>query len=315
MPEIGIVIVTYNSEAVIGASLDAALRTGADVVVVDNASLDGTIAEIARRGVRLIANPDNRGFAAAVNQGFAVLNSPYVLLLNPDAVIASSLDPLRAACNLPGAAGAGGQLLDALGRPQKGFMARRLPTPASLIFEVLALNRIWPGNPVNRRYRGLDWDVSALTKVEQPAGAFLMVRRAVWLELGGLDERFQPLWFEDVDLCRRIVDRGYGLYYVPQAVANHTGGHSIVQLPVELRRFYWYLSLLSYSAKHFRPLAFRILCLAVVAGSFVRSVAESLSDWSLKPVAVYGNVVRLAGRCLIFGWSSETLKSGPQFQR
>ncbi len=314
MSEIGIVMVTWNSETAVGASLDAALRTGADIVVVDNASSDGTIAEIARRGVRLIANPMNRGFAAAVNQGFVVLNSPYILLLNPDAVISGSLEPLRAACDLPGSAGAGGLLLDACGLPQRGFMARRLPTPASLIFEVLLLNRVWPNNPVNRRYRGLDWDPGVLTRVEQPAGAFLMVRRAVWEELGGFDERFHPLWFEDVDFCRRIANRGYALYYVPGAVANHTGSHSILQLPLELRRYYWYRSLLSYSARHFRPLARWAVCLAVMAGSILRMIGESVRGGSLKPMAAYGDVLRLAGRCVISGGNNEALKSGVKFQ-
>ena len=72
---------------------------GAEVVVVDNASHDGTIAEVARRGVRLIANSDNRGFAAAVNQGFCALNCPYILLLNPDADPADQ--PRTAARSLP----------------------------------------------------------------------------------------------------------------------------------------------------------------------------------------------------------------------
>src|SRR5438445_2602272 len=143
---IGIVIVTYNSESEIGACLDAALLTGAEIVVIDNGSSDGTTGEIARRGVRLIANSSNRGFADAVNQGFAALNCPYIVLLNPDVVLQSGLEPLRKACDLPGAAGAGGRLLDSKGRPQVGFMVRRLPTPATLILEALLLNRIWPGN-------------------------------------------------------------------------------------------------------------------------------------------------------------------------
>src|ERR1035437_7946616 len=160
MAEIGIIIVTYNSETEIGASLDAALLTGADVLVVDNGSHDRTIAEVARRGVRLIANPSNQGFAAAVNQGFRALDTPYVLLLNPDAVIESGLEHLREACDLPGSAGAGGQLVGADGRPQVGFMARQLPTPATLIMEAVLLNHIWPNNPINRRYRGLALDYS-----------------------------------------------------------------------------------------------------------------------------------------------------------
>jgi N-acetylglucosaminyl-diphospho-decaprenol L-rhamnosyltransferase len=301
MSDIGIIIVTYNSAAEIGACLEAALASGAETIVVDNASRDGTFAEVARRGVRLIANSENRGFAGAVNQGFGALNSPYVLLLNPDAVIQTSLEPLRQACDLPGAAGAGGKLLDASGRPQVGFMVRGLPTPATLALEALLLNRIWPGNPVNRRYRCLDWDSSTCSKVEQPAGAFFMVRRAVWQELGGLDESFFPLWFEDVDFCRRIRDRGFSLYYIPEAVAKHTGGHSVPNLPLEMRLIYWYRGLLRYSAKHFGPFAFRAVCLAVVTGSFLRGIAESALDRSFKPMAAYGKVAGLAARCLFCG--------------
>lgn len=301
MADIGIIIVTYNSAAEIGPCLDAAISTGAEMLVVDNASSDTTAAEVTRRNVRLIANPENKGFAAAVNQGFAVLNCPYILLLNPDAVIRSSLDPLREACDLPGSAGAGGRLLDHAGRLQTGFMVRSLPTPAALILESLLLNRIWPGNPINRRYRCLKWDYSVQAEAEQPAGAFLMVRRAVWQELGGLDERFSPIWFEDVDFCCRIRKRGYRLFYVPQTVASHTGGHSISDLTVEMRVVYWYCSLSRYAAKHFRPMAFRAVCLAVVTGSILRSIAESVWRRSFRPLAAYAKVVRFAGRGMLFG--------------
>ena len=302
MRDIGIIIVTYNSAAEIGACLDAALASGAEIVVVDNASSDGTIAEVAKRGVRLIANSENRGFAGGVNQGFAVLNSPYVLLLNPDAVIQTSLEPLREACDLRDSAGAGGKLVDPGGQPQTGFMVRNLPTAATLALEALLLNRIWPGNPVNRRYRCLGLDVSSRSTVEQPAGAFFMVRRAVWQELGGLDESFFPLWFEDVDFCRRVRDRGFTLQYVPEAVAKHTGGHSVPRLPLEMRLIYWYRSLLRYSAKYFRPFAFRAVCLAVVTGCFLRGIAESASNRSLRPMSAYGKVAGFAARCLFCGF-------------
>jgi GT2 family glycosyltransferase len=301
MPEVGIIIVTYNSASEIGPCLDAAVATGAEIVVVDNASTDATLEEVGRRNVRLIANPRNRGFASAANQGFRVLQSTYVLLLNPDAVIAGSLEPLLEASGLPKSAGAGGRLVDSAGRPQTGFAVRSLPTPAALILEALVLNRVWPGNPVNRHYRCLDRDYSVRSEAEQPAGAFLMIRSAVWRELGGLDEGFFPVWFEDVDFCCRVRERGYRLYYVPQAVAIHTGGHAVSHLQVEMRSFYWYRSLLRYSAKHFRPVAFRAVCLAVVTGSVFRSIAESVSHCSLRPLAAYARVVRLACSGLLFG--------------
>jgi len=312
MPDIGIVIVTYNSLEHIGACLDAALGSGAEVVVVDNGSRDGTTAEVARRGARLLANPGNRGFAAAVNQGFTVLKSAYVLLLNPDAILRGGLQPLREACDLPGAAGAGGRMVDSEGHPQIGFMVRALPTPMALILEVLLLNRIFPRNPVNRRYRGLDLDYSTRIRVEQPAGAFLMVRRTVWQALGGFDEGFCPLWFEDVDFCRRAVGQGYQLYYVPGAELQHQGGHSISQLSVEKRRVYWYGSLLRYSAKHFHPVTFRVVCLAVVAGSLLRSLGETALKGNLEPLAAYGKVVRHASRCFLFGWGDGPVSSGPR---
>ena len=301
MAEIGIIIVTYNSASEIGPCLDAAVGTGADIVVVDNASHDGTPSQVERRGIRVIANRENRGFAAAVNQGFSVLSSSYVLLLNPDAILESGLDSMRAACDLPRTGAAGGKLVDNNGKPQTGFMVRRFPTSWALCFEALLINRVWPANPVNRRYRALDMDPGRPCTVEQPAGAFLMVRRSVWEELGGFDESFCPLWFEDVDFCRRIADRGYLLQYVPSAVAKHTGGHSIPQLSVEKRRVYWYRSLLRYSAKHFRPMPFRMLSLAVAAGCVMRAILESLSQRNLQPFAVNGSVVRLAVRCLFSG--------------
>ena len=311
MADIGIVIVTYNSQEYIGPCLEAAVRTGANVLVVDNASSDGTLAEVSRRSIARIANATNRGFAAAVNQGFAATKSEYVLLLNPDAEILGGLDQLREACELPHAAAAGGRLVDSDGKPQVGFMVRQLPTPLVLTLEVLLLNRLWPNNPVNRRYRSLELNYDIQMPVEQPAGAFLMVRRAVWEELGGFDEGFFPLWFEDVDFCRRAINRGYQLYYVPEAVAQHRGGYSISHLTVEIRHVYWYRSLLRYSAKHFRPVAFRLVCLAVVAGALLRGLGETILQRSLEPLAAYWKVVRHAGRCLLFGWGDVVVSSGP----
>lgn len=298
MAAVGIIIVTYNSAAEIGPCLDAASKTDADIVVVDNASQDATLDEVRRRNVRLIANPENRGFAAAVNQGFAVLSSPYILLLNPDTVLLNALEPLRAACDLPDSAGAGGCLVGADGRPQIGFMARQLPTPAVFVLESILLNRIWPHNPVNRRYRLLGRDYSTRFPVEQPAGAFLMVRRSVWEELGGFDEGFHPLWFEDVDFCCRVKQRGWILYFVPQGIARHIGGHSIPFLGVEMRRIYWYRSLLRYSSKHFGRPAHGVVCAAVMFGSILRGIGESVLGGNLKPLAGYGRVIRLAGRSL-----------------
>jgi len=298
---LGIVIVTCNSEAEIGPCLEAALPTGAEVIVVDNASADGTLAQIRRPGVALIANPVNRGFAAAVNQGIRAIGADFILLLNPDAVLQTGIEALRAACEPPEVGAVGGKLVDSGNSPQAGFTVRNLPTPLTLAFGVLLINRLWPGNPVNWHYRCQGFNYDKPAKVEQPAGAFLMFRREVWEQMGGLDEEFYPIWFEDVDFCKRLRDDGYHVYYEPRAIATHLGGHSIRKILLEKRELYWYGSLLKYGSKHFNRGPTRLLCLAVIVGSLLRMPMGILLQRSFQPVAVYARVMRLAGRCLLFG--------------
>jgi len=296
MPEAGIVVVTHESGAEIGACLDAALPTGAEIVVVDNASRDQTCRVVASRGVRLITNPENRGFAAAVNQGIQALTAPLVLLLNADAHLETGLGALVECCGRPGVAGACGKLVDAAGCPQTGFAVRSLPSPPALICEALLLNRLWRRNPINWHYRCLGFDFSAPAEVEQPAGAFLMIRRDVWADLGGFDEQFYPLWFEDVDFCWRARERGYRMRYTPQAVAKHTGGHSLEKISLENRQLYWYRGLLRFAAKHYRSGTYRMVCLAVFLGSILRGFLGMAVRRSLTPIAVYAKVMALAGR-------------------
>jgi hypothetical protein len=293
MSRVAIVIVSYNSVSEIDACLDALRDLDAEIVVVDNASEDGTKDEVTRRGVRLIANRENAGFAAAVNQGVRETTAPLVLSLNPDAVLVSGLEALEAEFLDPSTGAAGGMLTGPDGLPQNGFMARNLPTPAALIFEVLGINALFPHNPVNWHYRCLGLSPVTPALVEQPPGAFLMFPRRVWQQLGGFDERFRPVWFEDADFCARIKQAGLSVRYNPVASARHAGAHTVDRLPLEIRERYWYGSLLKYAAKHYPPIAFRSVCAAVAFGAFLRGV-RAFPRYGFKAVAVYGGVFRLA---------------------
>ncbi len=301
----GIVMVTYNSAAHVGASLEAAVARCGRVVVVDNASSDSTREIVSRFPVHLMANETNRGFAAAVNQGVESLDCGFVLLLNPDAVLTTGIEALQAACAGTRVGAAAGLLVDAAGAPQAGFALRRFPTPSALAFEAIGLNRLWPGNPVNRRYRCLDRDLREAGEAEQPPGAFLMIRRDVWSRLGGFDEGFHPLWFEDVDYLKRLGEAGFTVRYEPSAVARHAGGHSIGNLSARERVVYWYSNLLGYAQRHFRPTAFRAVCLAVAMGALVRLVAGMTGRKSLQAPAAYGTVFRLASRSMISGRAND----------
>lgn len=271
-------------------------------IVIDNASEDRTLEQArARKGVTVVANRENRGFAAAVNQGvhqgIAACDAEFYLMLNPDAYLLTPLDPLVDACREYGLAA--GKLVDPTGNPQRGFTIRRFPTPLTLWFELFGLNRLWPSNPVNRRYRYLDRDLNASGKVEQPAGAFLLFRKDVWQRLGGLDEGFYPIWFEDVDFSLRAAQFGYQTQYVPKVAAEHRGGHSISRLGVGCRLGHWCASLVRYAAKHFQPPAYRGICLAVLLTSIPRAVAGMMQERSLSPIFSCIRIVGFAGRRLV----------------
>jgi GT2 family glycosyltransferase len=282
-------VVTYNSADVIQACL-AALPP-MEVIVVDNASTDGTSAP------GMIANSSNRGFAAAVNQGFRATCAELVLILNPDVRVSTPLHPLIEAAQQYGVAG--GRLTDADGRTQHGFTIRRFPTAAVLALELLGLNRVWPRNPWNRDYRYLDRDLALPGPADQPAGAFLMIRRDVWTALGGFDEGFHPIWFEDVDFCLRASRAGFPPYYQPLSQAIHVGGHSIRKLPGLERQLFWYDSLLRFAQKHFRPAELRGLCLAGALGALLRAAAAVIQERSLHPVIHCWAILKFLGRRLV----------------
>ena len=275
------IIVTHNSGAAIRACLEALGGQDCEIVVIDNASQDDTVQQVeafvAWHPVRLIVNEQNLGFAAAVNQGAREAQGDVLLLLNPDAIAeAGAIDALLRCIENTRATAVGGALIGEDGQPERGFTFRRIATLRPLVYEALLINQLWPRNAVNRRYRCLDADYSQQQEVEQPAGACLGVTRTSWDSVGGLDEQFFPVWFEDVDFCKRLRERGAKIFYCPEARFKHTGAHSVGQLSFRARQIFWYGNMLLYAEKHFPNARVRILRLAIVGGMLLRSVAAVL---------------------------------------
>jgi GT2 family glycosyltransferase len=245
------------------------------VVLVDNNSTDDTIqqAGTCALDVHTLINSHNRGFAAAANQGFQVAEGDVLVLLNPDSIAnGGSLDMLAEELQHDSVGAAGGRLLDESGRPQQGFMVRKFPTIGSILAEVLLVNRSWPRNPWSVRYRCLDLDYEKAQEVEQPAGACLAVKRQAWDEINGFDEGFFPVWFEDVDFCRRLRDKGWKIVYRPDAVFSHSGGHSVSRLAFRERQSYWYKNLVRYFAKHHGRVQTAILRAGITVGLLLRAL-------------------------------------------
>ncbi len=296
---IGAVIVTWNSASEIASCIAAVQKTGVlDIVVVDNHSSDETCAIVKDHPhVKLLSFSENFGFAGGVNRGVAALSTDFVLILNPDSRVQSGLDDMAVAAE---AGAAGGMLLSPNGKLQTGFAIRRLPIPAALIFETLGLNRFFPNNPVNRRYRCLDFDHTLPQEIEQPPAAFLMVRRDVFVQLGGMDEDFWPVWFEDVDFCARLRAAGHHIYYCPAARAVHDGGTSVKKIFWSFKELAWYGSLLMYATKHFGWLSRCLVGLAVAAASVPKVLMWIIYRRpGARPFGVYTRVLCLVWMSLV----------------
>jgi len=225
-PEVSIVVVSWNTKELLArclASLEVERPVAAlEVIVVDNGSADASREMVAADfpQVKLIANPANRGFAAANNQGIAEAAGRYVFLLNSDTeVMPGSLRALVDFADAhPRAAIVGPQLLNFDGSLQPS--GGRFPTPLSTFAELLGVSRL-TGRP---RY-GTRRDYSLPAVVDEVSGAAMLVRATVLRELGGLDEDFS--WgYEDVDLCRRATAAGWSVEYLPAARVRHEWGAS-----------------------------------------------------------------------------------------
>ncbi|MBH30631.1 MAG: glycosyl transferase [Candidatus Marinimicrobia bacterium] len=252
-PDVSVVIVTYNSQDEIGLCLDSLepylSNSLCETVIIDNASQDGTASVINSWGaaeITFINNSENVGFTKAVNQGIAKSSGEYIFILNPDTQLTkNSIDGLVRRFNSNSEiAAVAPQLRFPDGRIQ--YSCRRFPTRGNVIVEMLGLS----GRSKKNGWKMADFDHTFERDIDQPAGAALMVRRSILIELGGLDERF-PMFFSDVDLCKRIRDAGGRIIFCPEGIITHIGGSSIFKRRSAMIATS-HLSLIRYFFKHNR---------------------------------------------------------------
>ena len=252
MPRLSIIIVTHNSMSDIDACLASLVQhppsTDHEIVVVDNASSDGTAAAVRSRwhGVRVIDAGANLGFARANNVGIRQTFGSLILLLNPDtSVPAGAIDTLVAALDArPDAAVAGPRLIDADGRVELSF-GRTLSPLAELRQKFLVERSKKTGaiaayvESMTRKPREVDW----------VSGACLLVRRDDADAVGLLDERFF-MYAEDVDFCASIRARGRRVLFDPAAHITHLRGRSRATASAATERAYRRSQLAFYQKHH-----------------------------------------------------------------
>ncbi|NLT43098.1 MAG: glycosyltransferase family 2 protein [Anaerolineae bacterium] len=252
-PGLAVVIVTWNVLPLLReclASLGPQLGARDEVVVVDNASGDGTEYEVRKcyPWVSLVQTGANLGYAAGVNRGIAATSKPYVLVLNPDTRLAmGALPALRRLVERdPSIAVVGPRLMKPDGARESSL--RSFPTLTTLFVESTPLKRLPLLSRVVRRYQLEDRSDAHVQAVDWVWGAAFLVRRQALLEAGGLDETYF-MYSEEVDLCRRLQALGWAVVFEPAAVVIHHHGASSEQATTgTLIRFN--RSKVLYAAKH-----------------------------------------------------------------
>ncbi len=250
-PSFTIIIVNWNTGDLLSSCLTSIMKNidpldqlKTEIIVVDNGSSDDSIQLVQTHfpWVKLIRNEQNVGFARANNQGIAANNAEYIVLLNSDTIIHESalyllLDFMK---THPEAGVCGPRLINQDGTLQPSCYP--MLTPEKEFWRLLFLDRIYPkaSYPLN------DWDMMSSKQVEVLKGACLMLRRTALNEVGLLDEQYF-MYSEEIDLCYRMAQLGWQIWYIPSSVVTHFGAASSSKMQEQM-----YLELYRSKVKFYR---------------------------------------------------------------
>ncbi len=232
------VVVNYNAGAALARCVESLYDNGVgEVVVVDNASVDASLESLrtppgAGGAPTVVCSPANLGYGAGANLGAASASGKYLLVSNPDLVVA------------PGAVEALAQLLDE--RPEVAAAGPMLRDTDGTVYpsgrdfpslsEALGhgfVGLFWGGNPWTLRYRRIGAAQHRGRRCDWISGAFLLLRRDAFDSVGGFDEAYF-MYLEDVDLCWRLRRAGWEIYYEPAAEITHEQGRSSSRHPYRM---------------------------------------------------------------------------------
>lgn len=317
--KLSIIIVNYNVSYFLSQTLLSVrralekLHAPAEVFVVDNNSVDGSVAMVRARfpEVILLENKHNPGFAKANNQAIRQAQGEYILLLNPDTVVEE--DTFRLCCEFlgehPEGGGLGVKMLDGQGKflPES---KRGLPTPRVAFYKVFGLAALFPGSRTFGRYHLGYLDKDQTHEVDVLSGAFMLLRKSALDAVGLLDEDYF-MYGEDIDLSYRLTRGGWKNYYFPGTRIIHYKGESTKRTSVNYV-FVFYRAMIVFARKHFAPNQAGVFSLLIHLAIWLRAgiavgrrVLTSIVPIVLDAGLLYG------GMYLLKNYWEEYQKQGP----
>jgi GT2 family glycosyltransferase len=292
MPDLGIVIVNYNVRDLLRDCLESVFdsqgRFAFEVCVVDNASTDGSASMVADEFPQVhLVRAENQGYAAGNNLGLRAFGfedeaqealdhsrPSYVLLLNPDTVLPprALADMLRFMEEHPEAAVAGPRLVREDGSLDRACR-RSFPTPEVAAYKMMGLSRLFPKSRRFGRYNLTYLPPDVTTEVDSVVGAFMLIRGEALAQVGLLDERYF-MYAEDLDLCYRIKQRGWQVWYNAAVTVLHYKGQSSRQRSA-FANVQFYQTMRLFHDKHFKQQTFFVMNWLIYAA------VSLLGGWAL----------------------------------
>lgn len=301
--KLSIVIVNYNVKYFLEQCLHsvrkATLNLDAEVFVVDNNSVDGSLEMLSQKfpEVKLIANKDNLGFSRANNQAIAKSSGEYVLLLNPDTVVEDDTftKVVQFMDEHSEAGGLGVKMVDGQGKflPES---KRGLPTPSVAFYKIFGLSKIFPKSKLFGKYHLGYLDKEKTHEVEILSGAFMLLRKSVLDKIGLLDETFF-MYGEDIDLSYRIIKAGYKNYYFPGTRIIHYKGESTKKSSVNYVVVF-YNAMIIFARKHFSAKNARTFSFLINLAVYFRAFIAILNRFFSKAALPLADAILLFGGIL-----------------
>ncbi len=314
-----IIIVNYNVkyflEQALASVKKAAENLEAEIIVVDNASSDGSAALVKSRfpEVTLLENIVNKGFSIANNQAIKIAKGEFVLLLNPDTLLQE--DTLEKTVRFmdahPEAGALGVNMIDGKGifLPES---KRSLPTPAVSFYKITGLSALFPKSKTFGRYHLGFLNENDTHEVDVLSGAFMLIRKKTLDTIGLLDETFF-MYGEDVDLSYRIKLAGYKNYYFPETQIIHYKGESTKRGSLNYVKMF-YNAMLIFAKKHFSSQQAKIYSIVIAVAVYLSAVAAFFKRALGQIMLPFADAVLLyAGMLLIKNFWASNIKNAPEY--
>ncbi len=306
--DISIIIVNFNVKHFLANCLQSIFQSNThsfqyEVIVVDNNSQDGSVTHIGKlfgEDIILVENKNNEGFAKACNQGFKHASGDIVLFLNPDTLLGEDTlpDVLKVMSDPEYAhvAALGVKLVDGKGDflPES---KRAFPGIWNSFCKLSGLSDLFGRSQWFSGYNLSHLDQNKKQYIQVLCGAFILVRRRVFIQIGGFDESFF-MYGEDIDLSKRIIDAGHAILYFPETSIIHFKGESVKERNFKYYRTF-YKAMDTYSQKHFNWVTSRLLSISI----YLTAVMAYLVGWIKKRTWLWFD-------CIVFYFLFQTIRYG-----